>query len=187
MRSAGGEARRLVAVGGGTKGGLWTQIVSDVLGRAQVMPTVTIGACYGVTYSAAVGTPVYAERIKAGWYQLPGDTPYYGADRTTTGGAIALGSSEVDNACGTIGKAVYDAAHIADPEIDYSDYDTDKDGVVDFFMMVFVGLGGNGDSLVNGREREEGQRRIAVMFRVVRHLPHQKADGQDGERRARVR
>jgi xylulokinase len=47
MRSAGGEARRLVAVGGGTKGGLWTQIVSDVLGREQVMPTVTIGACYG--------------------------------------------------------------------------------------------------------------------------------------------
>jgi xylulokinase len=53
MRSAGGEARRLVAVGGGTKGGLWTQIVSDVLGRAQVMPTVTIGACYGDALLAA--------------------------------------------------------------------------------------------------------------------------------------
>jgi immune inhibitor A len=120
-------------------------------GGWQFTTPLPIGACYGVTYSAAAGSPVYAERIKAGWYQLPGDTPYYGADRTTTGGAIALGSSEVDNACGTIGKAVYDAAHIADPEIDYSDYDTDKDGVVDFFMMVFVGLGGNGDSLVNGR------------------------------------
>ena len=35
---------------------------------------------------------------------------------------------------------------IADPEIDYDDFDTDKDGVVDFFMMVFTGLGGNGDS-----------------------------------------
>ncbi|GAA4501363.1 FGGY-family carbohydrate kinase [Actinoallomurus oryzae] len=53
MRSAGGEARRLVAVGGGTKGGLWTQIVSDVLGRPQVIPSVTIGACYGDALLAA--------------------------------------------------------------------------------------------------------------------------------------
>jgi xylulokinase len=30
MREAGGGGERLVAVGGGTKGGLWTQIVSDV-------------------------------------------------------------------------------------------------------------------------------------------------------------
>jgi immune inhibitor A len=109
------------------------------------------GACYGASFAAAAGTPVYAERIKSGWYQLPGDTAYYGADRTTIAGAIALGGSEIDNACGTIGKAVYDAAHIADPEVDYSDYDTDKDGVVDFFMMVFVGKGGNGDSQLNER------------------------------------
>ena len=53
MRSAGGAARRLVAVGGGTKGGLWTQTVSDVLGREQVLPTVTIGACYGDALLAA--------------------------------------------------------------------------------------------------------------------------------------
>ena len=57
---------------------------------------------------------------------------------------------DIDSACGPTGKAVYDAAQIADPEIDYSDYDTDKDGVVDFFMMVFPGLGGNGDSQING-------------------------------------
>jgi xylulokinase len=56
MRSAGGEARRLVAVGGGTKGGLWTQIVSDVLGRAQELPSVTIGACYGDALLAARAT-----------------------------------------------------------------------------------------------------------------------------------
>ena len=49
---------------------------------------------------------------------------------------------DIDSACGPTGKAVYDAAQIADPEIDYSDFDTDKDGVVDFFMMVFAGLGG---------------------------------------------
>ena len=53
MRAAGGEARRLVAVGGGTRGGLWTRIVSDVLGRPQVLPSVTVGACYGDALLAA--------------------------------------------------------------------------------------------------------------------------------------
>ncbi|GAA2432896.1 FGGY-family carbohydrate kinase [Actinomadura vinacea] len=51
MREAGAgtgeEARRLVAVGGGTKGSLWPRIVSDVLGRPQIIPTYTIGAAYG--------------------------------------------------------------------------------------------------------------------------------------------
>jgi xylulokinase len=47
MRSAGGVDRRLVAVGGGTRGGLWTQIVTDVLQRPQALPAQTIGACYG--------------------------------------------------------------------------------------------------------------------------------------------
>ena len=53
---------------------------------------------------------------------------------------------QIDSGCGPTGKLVYDAAAIADPEIDYSDYDTDKDGVVDFFMVVFAGCGGNGAS-----------------------------------------
>ena len=57
-------------------------------------------------------------------------------------GALA----DIDSACGPTGKLVYDSAAIADPEIDYSDYDTDKDGVVDFFMVVFAGCGGNGAS-----------------------------------------
>jgi immune inhibitor A len=106
----------------------------------------TPALCTGQTYQAQLGSAALPDRIKDGWYQLPGDTNYYGADRLTIGAAIALGASWIDNACGPIGKAVYDAAHIADPEIDYSDYDTDKDGVVDFFMMVFAGIGGNGPS-----------------------------------------
>ncbi|HUR16490.1 MAG TPA: CARDB domain-containing protein, partial [Candidatus Limnocylindrales bacterium] len=57
---------------------------------------------------------------------------------------------QIDGACGPTGQAVYDAAVVADPEIDYNDYDLDKDGVVDFFMLVFVGKGGNGDSQING-------------------------------------
>lgn len=48
--------RRLVAVGGGTQGGLWTQIVSDVTGRPQEVPAVTIGASYGDALMAAIGT-----------------------------------------------------------------------------------------------------------------------------------
>jgi len=47
---------RLVAVGGGTQGGLWTQIVSDVTGREQVVPAQTIGASYGDALLSAIGT-----------------------------------------------------------------------------------------------------------------------------------
>ncbi|GGL30166.1 FGGY-family carbohydrate kinase [Phycicoccus endophyticus] len=47
--------RRIVAVGGGTQGGLWPQIVSDVSGREQLVPTETIGASYGDALIAAVG------------------------------------------------------------------------------------------------------------------------------------
>ncbi len=46
--------RRLVAVGGGTQGGLWTQIVSDVTGREQVVCETTIGASYGDALLAAI-------------------------------------------------------------------------------------------------------------------------------------
>jgi xylulokinase len=53
MRDAGGGGERLVAVGGGTKGGLWTRIVSDVTGRPQDLPEETIGASYGNTLLAA--------------------------------------------------------------------------------------------------------------------------------------
>ena len=110
-----------------------------------------LGACHGATVGPAAGTPVLPERIKDGWYQLPGDTEYYGGDQAGIAGiapALVGGPrvGDIDRACGPTAKSVYDAAHIADPEIDYSDYDTDKDGVVDFFMMVFVGTGGNGAS-----------------------------------------
>lgn len=47
MGDAGAPPRRLVAVGGGTREDLWAQIVSDVTGMAQDVPTVTIGASYG--------------------------------------------------------------------------------------------------------------------------------------------
>jgi xylulokinase len=60
MRDAGGGGQRLVAVGGGTKGGLWTQIVADVTHRPQILPRETIGASYGDALLAAVGVGLAA-------------------------------------------------------------------------------------------------------------------------------
>lgn len=70
MRSAGAQVTRPVAVGGGTQGALWTQIVSDVTGLTQELPTYTIGASYGAAYlAAASGAPV---SIKA-WNPVAGE------------------------------------------------------------------------------------------------------------------
>ncbi|MFI5614501.1 FGGY-family carbohydrate kinase [Amycolatopsis sp. NPDC051903] len=52
MGPAGG--RRLVAVGGGTQGRVWTEIVSDVTRAEQHVPTETIGAAFGDALLAAV-------------------------------------------------------------------------------------------------------------------------------------
>jgi xylulokinase len=46
---------RAVAVGGGTKSSLWTQIVSDVAGVQQTVPVERMGACYGGALLAAEG------------------------------------------------------------------------------------------------------------------------------------
>ncbi len=56
LGAAGAPVERVVAVGGGTQGGLWTRVVSDVTGVPQVLPEVTIGASYGDALLAAVAT-----------------------------------------------------------------------------------------------------------------------------------
>ncbi|MDQ0988876.1 FGGY-family carbohydrate kinase [Streptomyces sp. V3I7] len=53
IEDAGGDVRRVVAVGGGAQGLLWTQIVSDITGRPQEIPSQTIGASYGGAFLAA--------------------------------------------------------------------------------------------------------------------------------------
>ncbi|WP_194420889.1 FGGY-family carbohydrate kinase [Microbacterium abyssi] len=53
MRAAGADIRRIVAVGGGTQGRLWLQVVSDVTGLVQELPATTIGASYGAAFLAA--------------------------------------------------------------------------------------------------------------------------------------
>lgn len=55
-----GAPARICAVGGGTQGGLWTQIVSDVCNRTQLIPAKTIGASYGGALMAAIGTGLVA-------------------------------------------------------------------------------------------------------------------------------
>lgn len=113
-----------------------------------------VNTCTGVTLAdspiPAEGTPLYPERITDGVYNLPGSTAWYGSDAN---GSAVVGSltgvaalQQIDSGCGATGKIVADAVAIADPEIDYSDFDTDKDGVVDFFMGVYAGCGGNGAS-----------------------------------------
>ena len=41
------DIKRIVAVGGGTKGSLWTQVVSDITARSQEVRQQSIGASYG--------------------------------------------------------------------------------------------------------------------------------------------
>jgi xylulokinase len=56
LDGAAGPAERIVAAGGGTQGGLWTQIVTDVCRREQQIPAQTIGASYGDALMAGIGT-----------------------------------------------------------------------------------------------------------------------------------
>ncbi len=63
MRAAGADIRRIVAVGGGTQGQLWLQIVSDVTGLVQEVPHTTIGASYGAAFLAAGATADTAPSI----------------------------------------------------------------------------------------------------------------------------
>jgi xylulokinase len=53
----GAQIKRIVAVGGGATSEIWPQIVSDVCGKEQMLPQVTIGASYGDAFLAgcAVG------------------------------------------------------------------------------------------------------------------------------------
>lgn len=63
MRAAGADIRRIVAVGGGTQGSLWLQIVSDATGLTQQVPRTTLGASYGAAYLAAGATSADPPRI----------------------------------------------------------------------------------------------------------------------------
>lgn len=58
MARISGPPARVAAVGGGTRGRLWTQIVSDVTGYPQEVHRSSIGASYGDAILAAIGCGV---------------------------------------------------------------------------------------------------------------------------------
>jgi xylulokinase len=73
MRSMGAEPSRLVAVGGGTRNPAWLQIVSDVTGLPQDVPSQTIGASYGDAFLAgyAAGPVPDLETLSTVWVGTP--------------------------------------------------------------------------------------------------------------------
>jgi xylulokinase len=64
MREMGIPPQRILAVGGGTRNRLWLQIVSDIAGVEQLIPTVHYGACYGDAFLAGVGVGLFASTSK---------------------------------------------------------------------------------------------------------------------------
>ena len=105
------------------------------------------GHAAATTYRPATGSTAAGTSSRA----TRSTTAVDGKGSALIGALTGVGAlQDIDSACGPTGKAVFDAAQISDPEIDYDRFDTDKDGVVDFFMMVFPGIGGNGDSQMNG-------------------------------------
>ncbi len=48
----GAKVKRIVAVGGGAQSEIWPQIVSDVCGKEQMLPQITVGASYGNAFLA---------------------------------------------------------------------------------------------------------------------------------------
>src|SRR4051794_40318868 len=53
-------------------------------GGFQFSPLQPAGTCHGITYKDQKNTALYPQRIVNGWYQLPGDTDYYGDDKYGT-------------------------------------------------------------------------------------------------------
>ena len=62
MREMGADPKRIVAVGGGAQNPLWLQIVSDISGKAQIVPERTIGASYGDAFLAGVASGIIPDR-----------------------------------------------------------------------------------------------------------------------------
>jgi len=62
MGEMGSDPKRIVAVGGGAQNPLWLQIVSDVSGKAQIVPERTIGASYGDAFLAGVASGIIPDR-----------------------------------------------------------------------------------------------------------------------------
>ena len=65
----GARAERIVAVGGGAQTDTWLQIVSDVSGLRQEVPTITLGACYGDAFLAGCAAGLLRREQISQWVQ----------------------------------------------------------------------------------------------------------------------
>ena len=65
---AGAVGEHYIAVGGGTKGGVWTQVLSDICNIDQDLPKFAIGAAYGDALLAAQAAGLADESTK--WAQI---------------------------------------------------------------------------------------------------------------------
>jgi xylulokinase len=71
LAAAADRPGRVIAVGGGTKGAIWPQIVSDVCGVRQLLPAERIGAAYGDALLAAIGAGCVA--ADTDWTRIAGE------------------------------------------------------------------------------------------------------------------
>ncbi len=71
LAALGAQVQRVVAVGGGAQTDTWLQIVSDVCGVRQEVPTITIGACYGDAFLAGCAAGLL-RREQIGEWVRPG-------------------------------------------------------------------------------------------------------------------
>ena len=61
LKSIGSAPQEVLAVGGGTKNAAWLQIVSDISGVEQKVPSVTVGASFGDAFLAGLGVGVFSD------------------------------------------------------------------------------------------------------------------------------
>ncbi len=71
MKSQGVEAKRIIAIGGAAESKSLMQVISDITGISQFIPDITLGACYGDAFLAAVGTGHFKDSSEAGkWVRI---------------------------------------------------------------------------------------------------------------------
>ena len=61
IEESGAQIGRIISTGGGTKSRLWTQIVSDVIGKEQEIATNPYGAPYGDAFLAGYGAGIFKD------------------------------------------------------------------------------------------------------------------------------
>jgi len=74
LRQQGCAARRILAVGGGTRNPLWMQIVSDIAGITQSVPQEQVGASYGDAFLAGLGIGMFSAMKEIDAWVRPGAT-----------------------------------------------------------------------------------------------------------------